>query len=102
MKILIAFLFALSATLSAQTPSMAVIGLRHSHVWGHINKMIKGEPAKLVGIAETEPELIDEARKRGATTFYSDYKKMLDETKPAFVWAFVDNSRHLEIVEACA
>jgi predicted dehydrogenase len=27
---------------------------------------------------------------------------MLEKTKPAFVWAFVENNRHLEIVQACA
>jgi predicted dehydrogenase len=83
---------------------IAVIGLVHSHVWGHLGKMIKGEPARLVGIAETEDELIAEANKRGATSipFFNDYGKMLDEAKPDIVWAFVENNRHLEIVEACA
>jgi predicted dehydrogenase len=33
---------------------------------------------------------------------YLDYRKMLDEQKPDIVWAFVENNRHLEIVEACA
>ena len=33
----------------AQEPKIAIIGLVHSHVWGHIGMMIKGEPAKLVG-----------------------------------------------------
>ena len=27
---------------------------------------------------------------------------MLDQTKPDIVWAFVENNRHLEIVQACA
>ena len=31
--------------------------------------------------------------------FFDDYKKMLDETKPDMVWAFVENNRHLEIVQ---
>ncbi|MDZ7638378.1 MAG: hypothetical protein U5J83_09035 [Bryobacterales bacterium] len=37
----------------------------HSHVWGQFDKMVKGQPAELVGVAETEPLLIDEAVKRG-------------------------------------
>ncbi len=86
-----------------QDYKIAVIGLVHSHVWGHLGKMAKGEPAKLVGIAETVPELIAEAKRRGAQApVYSDYKKMLDETRPNIVWAFVENNRHLEIVQACA
>jgi predicted dehydrogenase len=87
----------------AQDYKIAVIGLVHSHAWGHLPRMIKGDPAKLVGITETEPELIAEAKKKGSTVpIYSDYKKMLDETKPDIVWSFVENNRHLEIVQACA
>lgn len=97
-------LLLLSIPAAAQEYKIAVIGMVHSHVWGHIGKMIKGEPAKLVGVAEKEPELIAEAKKRGVADnlFYADYNKMLDETKPDIVWAFVENNRHLEIVKACA
>lgn len=84
--------------------TIAVIGLVHSHVWGHLGKMVSGQPAKLVGVAETEPELVAEAKKRGvpADLIFSDYSKMLDEKKPEIVWAFVENNRHLEIAKACA
>ena len=83
---------------------VAVIGMVHGHVWGHLGTMLKGEHASLVGIAETAPALIAEAKKRGATQvpFFSDYRKMLDEAQPDIVWAFVENNRHLEIVQACA
>lgn len=88
----------------AQEPTIAVIGMVHSHVWGQFGKMVKGNPARLVGVAETEPALIDEAVKRGLSRdlVYSDYKKLIDEKKPLVVWAFVENNRHLEIVEYCA
>lgn len=88
----------------AQEPTIAVVGMVHSHVWGHLNKMIAGQPAKLVGVAESEPVLIDEAVKAGLSKdlVYDDYRKMLDETKPTVVWAFVENNRHLEIVSQCA
>jgi predicted dehydrogenase len=90
--------------MSAQEYKIAVVGMVHGHVWGHLGKMIRGGPAKLVGIAERQPELIQEAKKRGATAvpFYDDYQKMLEETNPDIVWAFVENNRHLEIVEASA
>ena len=104
MKRIGAFLFLMAVPLAAQEYKMAVIGLVHSHVWGHLKTMVEGKQAKLVGIAETNAELIAEARKRGADTaaFFSDYRQMLDQTKPDFVWAFVENNRHLEMVEACA
>jgi predicted dehydrogenase len=90
--------------LAAAEHTIAVVGMVHSHVWGQFNKMVSGKPAKLVGVAETLPDLVAEAKKRGATDdlFFSDWKKMLDEKKPEFVWAFVENNRHLEIVEYCA
>jgi predicted dehydrogenase len=88
----------------AQQPAIAIIGLRHSHVWGHIGKMIKGEPARLVGISETIPDLIAEAKKRGApgAVFYNDPAKMLDAVKPTIVWAFNENNRHLDVIKLCA
>jgi len=104
MKRLVSSLIFLALPLAAQEYRIAIIGMVHGHVWGHLGKMVKGEPAKLVGIAEKEPELIAEAKKRGAADvpFFDDYRKMLDETRPQIVWAFVENNRHLEIAEACA
>lgn len=101
-------LFALAAlsavSLGAQEMKIAVIGLVHSHVWGHLERMIRQPSPKLVAIAEANPELVAEARKLGAADelFTADYRKMLDTAKPDIVWAFVENNRHLEIVEACA
>jgi predicted dehydrogenase len=99
-----AALLLMTLPLAAQEYKIAVIGLVHSHVWGHLPEMLKNDPAKFVGIAETNPELLAEAKNKGAGAIpvFSDYKKMLDEVKPNIVWAFVENNRHLEIVEACA
>lgn len=90
--------------LAAQEKKIAVIGLLHSHVWGHLGRMISGQPAKLVGIAETNPELIAEARKMGApdSVFFNDPVRMLDQAKPDIVWAFNENNKHLAVVEMCA
>jgi len=96
--------FSLAAALSAQDTKIAVVGLVHSHVWGHLGTILKGQHATLAGIAETVPELIAEAKRRGApeSAFHADWREMIDQTKPAIVWAFVENNRHLEIVEYCA
>jgi predicted dehydrogenase len=82
---------------------IAVIGLVHSHVWGHLTTMIEGKNATLVGVAEPNAELVAEARKAGVREdlFFTDYEKMLDQSKPDIVWAFVENNRHLEIAKAC-
>jgi predicted dehydrogenase len=97
-------LLLLALPLSAQDYKIAVIGLVHSHVWGHLRTMVEGKTAKLVGVSEPNPELVAEAKKAGVADalFFSDYSKMLEETKPDIVWAFVENNRHLEIAKACA
>jgi len=103
MKTLLFSLALLALPVCAQEYKIAVIGLVHSHVWGHLPKMVQGGAARLVGIAERNPELVAEARKLApAAAFYDDYIKMLDEQKPDIVWAFVENNRHLEIAQACA
>lgn len=89
----------------AQPYKVAVIGLIHSHEGSYLPRMTRSEQIKLVGIAETIPELVQQAKERqGAkdVPFFEDYRKMLDETKPDFVWAFVENNRHLEILKECA
>lgn len=104
MRTAILFLLAsLTLPLSAQEPTIALVGLRHSHTWGHLEGMVKSSPAKLVAIAETDPGLIAEAKKLTApdVRYYTDYKQMLDEVKPTMVWAFLENNRHHEVVEVC-
>src|SRR5262245_356240 len=106
MKLLSA-LFGIALAAGAQELKLAVIGLEHSHVWGHLGNMLKGEHARLVAIAEPNPDLVSAARKDiekagKNVASYGDYHKMLDEQKPDFVWSFVDNSRHAEIVRVCA
>ncbi|HEX4166535.1 MAG TPA: Gfo/Idh/MocA family oxidoreductase [Bryobacteraceae bacterium] len=84
--------------------TIAVVGLVHSHVWGHLKTMVDGKTATLVGVSEPNPELVAEATKAGvpANLFFGDYKEMLDKVKPDIVWAFVENNRHLEIARECA
>lgn len=101
-KLLLTVLLALP--LAAAPPKIAVIGLLHSHVWSQLPNMVRGDVVTLVGVAEEHPELVAEAKKAGVADnlIFSDYNKMLDQVKPDFVWAFVENNRHLEIVKACA
>src|SRR5690606_23719089 len=94
-------LLCLALPLAAQEYKIAVVGLGHAHVWGHLARMLKGEKARLVGVAESEPSLAGEARKRGVPDklIYTDYRKMLDQARPDFVWAFNETYRHREVVE---
>src|SRR6516164_7087211 len=102
-----ALLLALPAV-AQQEYKIAVVGLVHAHVWGHLGRMLKGDSARLVAVSDPHPDLIAEVKKDAAKAgvaepkFYDDYKQMLDTEKPDIVWAFVENNRHLEIVQACA
>ena len=97
------FLFLLLPAFAAEH-TIAVVGLVHSHVWGHLKEIVSSQQIRLVGVAETEPELVAEAQKRGvpANLIFADWKKMIDQQKPEIVWSFVENNRHREIVEYCA
>ena len=89
----------------AQPYKIAVIGLIHAHEGSYVPRMVRSEQVRLVGIAETIPELVQQAKERQGSKdvpFFDDYRKMLDQTKPDFVWAFVENNRHLEILKECA
>ena len=35
----------------------------HSHFWGHFKPMLDAKDVKLVGMAETNPDLVAEAKK---------------------------------------
>jgi predicted dehydrogenase len=97
--------FQLCAAACAQEYKIAIVGLVHSHVWGHLSTILKSKDVKLVGVAEPNPALVAEAERAGVDKSLvtgDDYVQMLDKLKPDIVWAFVENNRHLEIVKACA
>lgn len=89
---------------AATKARLAVIGLDHDHVWGLLREL-SGEPnAELVAIADDHQPLVDQAKTKVPPTvkFYSDYVKMLDETKPDGVIVTTENDRHLQILRECA
>src|SRR5881394_1689011 len=82
---------------------LAIIGLVHSHAWGHLRNIARMPGVELVGIAEPSAALREEAAKAvPGVPLFEDYRKLLDEKKPEGVWAFVENDRHLEIAKVCA
>jgi predicted dehydrogenase len=92
-----------------------VVSMLHAHVWLHLGDMLNGENAKLVGVAETLPELLQRAKRTDQipqstktrpgvpeNLFFADWKKMIDETKPDIVWAFTPTNEHVDVVRYCA
>lgn len=100
--LLLAFL---SLSSMAQKPvRLAVAGLSHGHVGWVFNRKDKTD-IQLVGIWETNPELVKQFTERyklDPKLFYSDLNKMLDEAKPEAVSAFGAINEHVVVVRACA
>lgn len=96
--------FAAPLVMPAAKPTIAFVGLRHSHCWRQLeNIKTQAHAIELVGIAESIPTLVAEAKKVHPDQYFTDdYKKLVEERKPDIVWAFVENNRHLEILEYMA
>ncbi len=79
------------------------IGLRHGHSWRQLGEISEIPEAEFVGVAESIPGLVDEAKKVQPDAYYdTDYRSFVKARNPEIVWAFVENNRHLEIVEFLA
>ena len=101
---------------AAQEYKIAVVSMLHAHVWLHLGTMLKGDKVKLVGVSETLPDLIKRATREDVipqtqnvtrpgvpeNLIFSDWKKMIDQTKPDIVWAFTPTNGHVDVVRYCA
>ena len=97
-------LFVLAAQSQTTSTRLAVVGLDHDHVWGLLEDIAKEPEVELVAIADPHSELVERARKRvpASVNFFSDYVRMLDESKPEAVIVATENGKHLEILGECA
>jgi predicted dehydrogenase len=83
---------------------LAVAGMSHGHISFILKRPDKGD-FKMVGIFESNPELIESLSERyrlSQDIIHTDLIRMLDETKPEAVVAFGSVYDHLAVVEACA
>lgn len=102
-----AFLLALPVLVAADALAagvkVGIIGLRHGHAWRQLSEVTEVEEADFVGVAESIKGLVEEARKiQPAAHFESGYREFVRSRMPEIVWAFVENNRHLEMVEFLA
>lgn len=104
MKKAIGFILLLGLPLAAQEYKIAVVSGLHAHVWSHLKRMLKNDVAQFVGFAENIPQLVEQAKKNGVpdNLIFSDYRKMIEQTKPDIVWAFTPTNQHVEVVRYCA
>lgn len=88
---------------AAETVKIGFIGLRHGHSWRQLRDVTDIAGADFVGVAESIPELVEAAREvQPDAHFSTDYREFVTARDPDVVWAFVENNRHLEIVEFLA
>jgi predicted dehydrogenase len=107
----------LAGACAAQPYKLAVAGMKHGHIWLHLGDILKGDPVKLVGAAEEAAEQREWARnsapvgytygKKGPyiadeSLIFTDWRKMIDQTKPDIVWAFTPTDEHVDVVRYCA
>lgn len=99
------FLMLFGMDASAQKKLNVVIaGLNHDHVYLIMNSYEKGE-VNIVGIAETNPDLISRFKKRyklSDSLFSDELSTLLKSRKPDVVLAYNAINDHLAVVEAAA
>lgn len=95
---------AASPAFSESRTRLAVAGISHGHSSWIFNRFdLSG--IEIVGIYETNKELVEQFRKRyelPASLFYDDLAVMLDRLKPEGVMAFGPVNEHVGVVRAAA
>lgn len=108
MKVIFALcLFGMVAAATAQMKKpllIAIDGLTHDHVHGLLGRP-KSDDIQIIGIAESNRELIDRYTKRynlSPSLFYPSLAELLKHQKPDAVAAFNSIYEHLSTVQQCA
>ena len=81
---------------------IGVVGLVHDHIWGVLRGFIECEKAEVVAAADPNPPLLEKIAEQGVTSGYAEFEEMLEKEDLDGVLCYTENSRHAEVVEACA
>lgn len=101
---IICLIFSFFSASAQQKLNVAIAGLNHDHVYLIMNSYQKGE-VNIIGIAESNPELITKFKTRFKipdSVFYNNLPNLLKKKKPDVVLAYNAVSDHLAVVEAAA
>jgi len=106
---LLAGVFAFCCSGFAQTPKapvrVAVVGLSHDHARGFFPKLNGRPEVELVGVVESNRDLIDTYSKRynlGTSLFFASLDELFARTKVQAVATFTSTFEHRAVVERCA
>lgn len=96
----------LRAAQKTDTPfRIGIVGLVHDHAQGFLGDLASRHDIELVGIAESNPELVARYAARyklPAALFYPTLEKMLDATKVTAVAVCSSTFDHEHVVQICA
>jgi len=95
--------------LSAQSQTapvrVAIVGMEHGHVEGFLAQLPKHSDVELVGIVDSDAELIAKYEKKyslPATLFFKSADKMIEERKPQAVLVYTSIGEHRHAIETAA
>ncbi|WP_316827359.1 Gfo/Idh/MocA family oxidoreductase [Pedobacter miscanthi] len=103
-SLIICLLLSFISVNAQQKLNVAIAGLNHDHVYLIMNSYQKAE-VNIIGIAESNPELITRFKTRYKlpdSIFYNNLTDLLKKRKPDVVLAYNAISDHLAVVEAAA
>ncbi|TCD15827.1 Gfo/Idh/MocA family oxidoreductase [Pedobacter psychrodurus] len=102
--LIICFLLSCLSVKAQQKLNVAIAGLTHDHVYLIMNSYQKAE-VNIIGIAESNPELVNRFKNRYKipdSIFYNNLTDLLKKKKPDVVLAYNAISEHLAVVEVAA
>ncbi len=102
--LIVCFLLSFMNSKAQQKLNVAIAGLNHDHVYLIMNSYQKAE-VNIIGIAESNPELVNRFKTRYKipdSIFYNNLPDLLKKKKPDVVLAYNAISDHLAVVEAAA
>jgi len=106
---LLAFIVVTASALSAQSQPaalrVAIVGLEHGHVEGFLAQLPKHHEVELVGIVDSDADLIAKYEKKyslPATLFFKSADKMIEERKPQALLVYTSIGEHRHAIETAA
>jgi scyllo-inositol 2-dehydrogenase (NADP+) len=106
--VLLGFLFVIASAFSQSTNApvrFAIVGLHHDHALGFLPRLEGRTDVQLVGIVETNQDLIARYSKRfhlDASLFYPTLDALYAKTHPQAVATFTSTYEHEGVVKFCA
>jgi predicted dehydrogenase len=84
---------------------VGIVGLVHGHVHGFLDQSRHSPEIEIVGVAEPDQRLLQQAAKRYSfdpRALFADLETMLEKTRPQAVLVYTNTYDHRRVVEICA